>query len=143
VDRTQTLGLAIFVAAGLVLLVAAVGSLWAIGIADIFYLLLLLSGITFAFDLLSKKLKLQSTGRILSISIIIGALLLFLVPVVQTIPSNGGSATVCKPSGCSEVFQFKSMTNFLWCYGATYSYSPQLNPPEFGFGLGIGCLPPL
>ncbi|MDV3292636.1 MAG: hypothetical protein LYZ70_00010 [Nitrososphaerales archaeon] len=116
-------------------------SLWE-STADIFLALLLLSAITFAVDLLNRKMRLGTRGKVVTAVVVIGLLLLFFAPAVQTLPSGGGTGTECNQNGCSEVYQFKSITNSLWCWGATYSYAP---PPasDLAFGINMGCLPPL
>jgi hypothetical protein len=138
-DRVQKVGLAFFVAAWAVLVAGAALSLWE-STADIFMSLLLLSVIVFASDLFGKKARLGTRGRVITAAVIVGLLLMFYVPVVQTMPRGGASGTECNPRGCSEVYQFKSLTNSLWCWGAIYQYTP---PPvsDLWFSIDTGCLP--
>jgi UDP-N-acetylmuramyl pentapeptide phosphotransferase/UDP-N-acetylglucosamine-1-phosphate transferase len=138
-DRTQKVGLAFFIAAWAVLATAKALSYWE-SITFIFLALLLLSAVTFASDLFSKKMKLRMRGRIITAIIVVGLLLFFLAPAVQTIPRDQSSGSYCDSSGCSEVFQYESMTASLWCWGAYYSYSP-LPALDLSFGISMGCPP--
>ena len=137
-DKIQRLALALFVLAWAALGAGATLSLWE-STAAIFLALLLLSAITFALDLFDWKMRLESRGRVVTAVVVIGLLLLFFAPAVQTIPSGGSTATTCNRNGCSEVYQFKSITNSLLCWGASYQYRP---PPvsDLAFGINIGCI---
>ena len=138
-DKIQRLALALFVLAWAALGAGATLSLWE-STAAIFLALLLLSAITFALDLFDWKMRLESRGRVVTAVVVIGLLLLFFAPAVQTIPSGGSIATTCNRNGCSEVYQFKSITSSLWCWGASYSYAPP-PVPDLAFGIDMGCLP--
>jgi hypothetical protein len=139
-DRVQKVGLAFFIAAWAVLITGATLSLWQ-STEGIFLSLLLLSFIAFASDLFSRKTGLRTRGKIVTVVVIVGLLLLFYAPAVQSLPSGQSTGTECNPHGCSEVYQFKSLTDFLWCWGAIYQYSP---PPvsDSWFGIDTGCPPP-
>lgn len=140
-DRAQMLGLGAFVLAWVVLFLGAILSLWEFTTST-FLLLLLLSGLAYGADYLSKKLGLRTIGRLVIAAVIGGVLLFFFAPAVQTLPNGQGTGTVCGSTGCSSVYQYDSVTAYLWCYGATYDYAP---PPatEFGFTIEAGCLPPM
>jgi hypothetical protein len=131
----------LFIAALVVLLVDAASSLslyWFAGAT--FVLLLVLGGVVLGFDFIARKMKLQTMGRFVAALVVIGILLLFFAPAVQTLPSGQGSGSYCNSSGCSSVTQLKSVTDYLWCIGTEYQYSP---PPaaEFFFLFYAGCPP--
>jgi len=136
--KIQRLALALFVLAWAALGAGAALSLWE-STAGIFLSLLLLSFITFAVDLFNRKMRLELRGKVATAVVVMGLLLLFFAPAVQTIPSGGSTATTCNRNGCSEVYQFKSITNSLLCWGASYQYRP---PPvsDLAFGINIGCI---
>src|SRR6058998_359996 len=137
-DKIRKLALALFALAWTVLWAGAILSLWE-STASIFLALLLLSVITVAVDLFNRKMRLGSRGKVATAVVVMGLLLLFFSPAVQTIPSGGSTASICNRNGCSEVYQFKSMTNSLWCWGASYQYAP---PPvsDLAFGINMGCI---
>jgi len=105
-----------------------------------FSLLLALSGATLGFDFISKRMRLGAGGKVLAALVLIGVVLLFFAPAIQTLPSGGSSGSTCNLSGCSSVTQIESVGDYLWCVGSEYSYSL---PPvtEFFFQLYVGCLP--
>lgn len=112
---------------------------WFAGAA--FVLLLVLSGVTLTFDLVAKRMKLGVGGKVLAALVLIGVVLLFFAPAIQTLGGGQGSGSYCNHSGCSSITQMKSVTEYLWCVGVEYQYSP---PPaiEFFFQFYAGCLPP-
>src|SRR5437016_14333490 len=132
-DKIQRLALFLFVVAWADLGTGAALSLWE-STASIFLALLLLSAVTFAVGLFNRKMRLGSRGKVVTAAVVTGLLLLFFAPAVQTRPSGGGTGSTCNRNGCSELYQFKSTTNFLWCWGGFYSYAP---PPVSDFGFGI------
>jgi hypothetical protein len=140
-DTAQKVGLALFVAALVVLAIDIASSLslyWFAGAA--FVLLLVLSGVTLSFDFIAKRMKLTVGGKVLAALALIGVVLLFFAPAIQTLPSGQGTGSYCNLSGCSSITQMKSITENLWCVGVEYQYSP---PPatEFFFQFYPGCPP--
>ncbi|HVC26831.1 MAG TPA: hypothetical protein VND40_01595 [Nitrososphaerales archaeon] len=105
-----------------------------------FSLLLALSGVALSFDFISKRMKPSVGGKVLAALVLIGVVLLFFAPAIQTLPSGTSSGSTCNFSGCSSVTQIESVGDYLWCVGSEYSYSL---PPvtEFFFQLYVGCLP--
>ncbi len=106
---------------------------WDSGFA--FLLLFLLSVVTYGFGFFTKRMRLQRRGKLIAASIIIGMLLLFFAPAVQTLPSGGSSGSYCDPA-CSSINQFQSVTEYFWCMGAQYQYSL---PPSVEFYFTVGC----
>jgi len=140
-DRAQKVSLVLFVAALVVLASDVASSMsfyWFAGAASV--LLLVLSGLALGFDLLAKRMQPRPVGKVAMAFVLVGVVLLFFAPAIQTLPSGGGSGSYCNPSGCSSVTQMKSVTEYLWCLGAEYQYSP---PPasEFFFQFYAGCPP--
>lgn len=105
-----------------------------------FALLLVLSGVTLSFDFIAKRMRLGVGGKVLAGLVLIGVVLLFFAPAMQTLPSGQGSGSYCNHSGCSSITQMKSVTEYLWCVGVEYQYSA---PPaaEFFFQFYAGCPP--
>jgi len=139
--RAQKVGLVLFVTALIVLALDIASSMslyWFAGAT--FSLLLALSGVTLSFDFIAKRMKLDVGGKALAALVLIGVVLLFFAPAIQTLPSGQSSGSYCNLSGCSSVTQIDSVTQYLWCVGSEYSYSL---PPatEFFFQLYVGCLP--
>jgi len=98
-------------------------------------LLFLLSGVTYSFGFFTKRMKLHGRSKLIAAPIIVGILLLFLAPAVQTLPSGGSSGFYCDPT-CSSITQFQSVTEYFWCMGAQYQYSL---PPSVEFYFTLGC----
>src|SRR2546428_13461117 len=112
--KIRMLPLALFALAWVVLWAGAILSLWE-STASIFLSLLLLSAVTFAADLFNRNMRLGLRGKVVTGVAVIGLLLLFFAPAVQTLPSGGSTATTCNRNGCAGVYQFKSITNSLRC----------------------------
>jgi hypothetical protein len=141
-DRAQKVGVVLFVTALVVLAMDIASSMslyWFAGAT--FVLLLVLSGVALTFDFIAKRMKLDAGGKVLAALVLIGVVSLFFAPTIQTMPSGHTSGTHCViSSGCSSTTQIESVTNYLWCVGAEYQYSP---PPatEFFFQFYAGCPP--
>src|SRR3989442_4460528 len=102
-DRIRRLALALFALAWAVLWAGAILSLWE-STASIFLSLLLLSAVTFAADLFNRNMRLGLRGKVVTGVVVIGLLLLFFAPVVQTLPSGGSTGRECNRNGCSEIY---------------------------------------
>jgi len=67
-----------------------------------FVLLLVASGTTLGYDLLSKRMKLRTSGKVLVLIVLLGIELLFFAPAIQTMPGGGSSRagpTASSPGG--------------------------------------------
>lgn len=139
-DRIQEVSLVLFAAALVILVLDDIWSLyWFAGAT--FVLLILSSGLTCGFGLVTKKMRLQWRGKLVVAGIIIGVMLFLFAPAIQTMPSSQGTGSYCDPSGCSSITQFESLSYYYFpCMGAHYSYS---GPPavEFFFYFDLGCPP--
>jgi len=139
--RAQKVGLVLFVTALVVIALDIASSMslyWFAGAT--FFLLLALSGVTLGFDLIARRMKLGVGEKVLAALVLIGVVLLFFAPAIQTLPSGQSSGSVCNFSGCSSVTQIESVTDYLWCVGSDISFSP---PPvtELFFQFSAGCPP--
>ncbi len=139
--RPQKAGLVLFVTALAVLVLDIASSMslyWFAGAT--FLLLLALSGLTLSLDYITKSTKLVVGEKRLAAIMLIGVVVLFFAPAIQTLPSGQSSGSVCNFHGCSSVTQIESVTEYLWCMGSDISYSP---PPatEFFFQFSANCPP--
>ncbi len=106
----------------------------------LFSFLLLLSAMVFASKFVDRRLRLQTKGKFVMILVIVSLLIVFFAPAVQTMPTAGGSGSVCKGGVCSSIEQWASLTDRYYCVGTKYQFD---SIDGLIISFDTGCPPPM
>jgi hypothetical protein len=106
---------------------------------DAFALLFILGGLFLGLGFLVKQTRLGRSVKIVAVLLIIGVFMFFFFPVVNigTLPNGQDSASICNANdtGCSDITQLHSVTEYLWCMGPQYNVAL---PPTVEFMVAFG-----
>jgi peptidoglycan/LPS O-acetylase OafA/YrhL len=141
VDAAKKVGLTLFVVAWPFLAASFLSSMIQPSTSGFLFLfLLLLSGLMFVSTYASKRMGLHRRGKLIMALVIVGILVLFFVPAVQTLASGGDTSTVCRGTVCASVTQWASLTDFHYCVGVKYQFDTIDGRMVI---MNTGCPPPM